>query len=98
MIKQEEIREKLAQQLFWDAYLFNPVHGAGWDNIKESDRGGFRNRADRLLFWFHLQGVVLKVKDRELIMHKARQMGVVQLMKLLEEANFAAVEPLIKVE
>jgi len=56
-MKIEKIREGVAEQIFWTTYLFNPVQGADWNNIRESDRDGFLKRADRILQFLADEGM-----------------------------------------
>ncbi len=63
MTKQEEIREKLAEQLYY--WKEGSNYACEWSKLLQAFKDYYLNGADQVLTYLHSQGVVIKV-DREL--------------------------------
>ena len=101
MTKQEEIREELASHYF---YAARPL--GSWSSTSLKNKLTARNNADKILFYLHSRGCVIKV-DRELpdnkIMrqelederHKGEVNWYYKAQLDIVRAGFTAFEPLI---
>lgn len=96
MTKQEEIREGIARELYYQetdgGYIL-------WCDLPEDAKGEYRNRAIKLMVKLHSQGVVIRVdSDTETIarlLDSDRPFAVRFIKELKDKAGYVVVKPLI---
>ncbi len=106
MIKQEEIREGIAEQIYFNHPQTRDYEVAGrvgipysWDELNEVGKDRYREEAGNMMIFLHSQDVAIKA-DRELpetiFLPGSGYIQGHQLDCLLDKLNIVSVEPLIE--